>query len=481
MKILFLVHNLGKTRHFENVIQELSRRGHSIVVTAAHKRNKPLKLGAFSDDKGVDVMPNPVRRLDAWEPFVRPLRQARDYLRFLDPNYENAAKLAERARIYAPPGWANRFGPGGSLRRRWTLVRGALELAEDLVPSERYFELFIKSHAPDVVLVTPLVDFGSYQTDYVKSAHRLGVPVGFVPFSWDNLTNRGLVRVAPDRVFVWNEHQKREAATFHGVPADRIAITGAPRFDDFFAMRPSTTRTEFAERARVDPSRPILLYLCSSHFVAPDEVAFVRRWARSVRESSDPVLAGASIVVRPHPANAEPWERADLDGVQNAAVWLDPPRVQADPALYDSLFHAAAVVGLNTSAMIEAGILGKSVFTIQTQEFAGGQEQTLHFHYLLAANGGLVEVARGFDEHRRQLADALAHPERGAERSRRFIQAFVRPQGLERPVAPILAEEIERLGRIRKRPRREPLWHRPARLALLALLKRRAPRAGGRG
>ena len=46
----------------------------------------------------------------------------------------------------------------------------------------------------------------------------------------------------------------------------------------------------------------------------------------------------------------------------------------ADPALYDSLYHAAAVVGLNTSAMIEAGILGKSVFTIQTQEFAGGQE-----------------------------------------------------------------------------------------------------------
>ena len=481
MKILFLVHNLGKTRHFENVIQELSRRGHSIVVTAAHKRNKPLKLGVFGQDKSVDVIPNPVRRLDAWEPFVRPLRQARDYLRFLDPSYANAAKLAERARIYAPQGWADRFGPRGSLRQRWRLVRSALELAEDLVPSERYYELFIRSHAPDVVLVTPLVDFGSYQTDYVKSAHRLGIPVGFVPFSWDNLTNRGLVRIAPDRVLVWNEHQKREATTYHGVSPDRVVVAGAPRFDDFFAMRPSMTREEFCARTGIDPARPLLLYLCSSHFVAPEEVEFVRRWTRDGAPVADPALAGCSILVRPHPANAEQWEGVDLGGVENAAVWLDPPRVQADPALYDSLFHAAAVVGLNTSAMIEAGIVGKSVYTIETEEFAGGQEQTLHFHYLLARNGGLVEVAHGLDEHLRQLAGALAHPEAGAERSRRFVEAFVRPRGLERPVAPILADEIERLGHIRKRPRRPPLWHGPARLALLALLKRRAPRAGGRG
>ena len=36
MKVLFLVHNLGKTRHFEGVIQELTKRGHTLVITAAH-------------------------------------------------------------------------------------------------------------------------------------------------------------------------------------------------------------------------------------------------------------------------------------------------------------------------------------------------------------------------------------------------------------------------------------------------------------
>jgi hypothetical protein len=148
--------------------------------------------------------------------------------------------------------------------------------------------------------------------------------------------------------------------------------------------------------------------------------------------------------------------------------------VQADPALYDSLHYAASVVGLNTSAMIEAGILGKSVYTIETTEFAGGQDETLHFHYLLARNGGLVEVAQDVRQHLRQVAEALADPEAGALRSRRFIESFVRPCGIDRPVAPIVVDEIERVATLKKQPRRAPLWQRAAGRVLLAALKRRA-------
>lgn len=469
MKVLFLAHNLGKTRHFEGVIQELTRRGHSVVVTAAHKRNKPLKLGGpFSRNPLIDVVTNPVRRVDEWEPFVRPLRQARDYVRFLHPGYEDAQKLTARARTYAPAGWPERMD---RLRGRRALVKGALELAEALIPSERYYELFIRSHAPDVILITPLIDFGSYQTDYVKSAHALGIPMAFLPFSWDNLTNRGLVRIPPDRALVWNEHQKREAVTYHDVPEQDIVVTGAPRFDDFFAMQPTSSREQFCARAGLDPSLPFLLYLCSSYFVAPDEVNFVRTWAQMIRR--DARVKRCGILVRPHPANSEPWEGAELGDVGNAAIWKEPPKVQADPALYESLLYASAVIGLNTSAMIEAAIVGKSVFTIEAKEFAGGQEQTLHFHYLLVRNGGPVEVAGDLQEHAQQLVEALAEPSIGACRSRRFVETFVRPRGIDRPVAPLVVDEIENVALLRKVPRRPPLWHTPARRLLLAILKRR--------
>ncbi len=477
MKILFLAHNLGKTRHFEGVLEALTARGHAVVITAAHKRNKPLKLGIFSHNPLIDVVANPVRRVDDWEPFVRPLRQARDYVRYLHPGYGHAHKLTERARAYAPRGWPERLS-GNGLGRRRILVKRTLELAESLVPSERYYELFIRSHAPDVILITPLIDFGSYQTDYVKSAHRLGIPIVFLPFSWDNLTNRGLVRIAPDRVLVWNEHQKREAVTYHDVPADRIVITGAPRFDEFFAMRPSTTVMSSA-RARASTRRVRSFCTCarrtSSRPTKSTSCATGRgRFARTPRSAT---AASWCVLIRPTPNRGTASTSTDIP---NAAVWKEPPKVQADPALYDSLYHCAAVAGLNTSAMIEAGILGKAVHTIQTSEFAGGQEQTLHFHYLLARNGGLVEVAENLQQHCRQLDEAVANPAAGAERSRRFVESFVRPRGLDRPVAPIMVEEIERVATMTKRPHRTPAWHIPAARLLLAALERRGGISGSR-
>jgi hypothetical protein len=473
VKLLFLVHNLGKTRHFENVIVGLARRGHWVTLAAARKRKKPLKLtGTLHAEKRIDVVPCPVHRVDKWEPYVRPLRQARDYLRFLDPAYTHTAKLSARASGYAPPGWTA-FLNRPVMRRRWRIVRTGLELAEALIPSDRYFELFLRSEQPDVVLVTPLVDFGSYQTDYVKAAHRLGIPVAFLPFSWDNLTNRGLVRVSPDRALVWSERQKLELVRFHGVSADRIVITGAPRFDDFFAMSPSNSRVDFLRSLALPCDLPLLLYLCSSNFVAPEEVPFIQRWVREIRCSPDQRLKDAAILVRPHPANADQWEGANVSGLGPLAVWPHHSSMNADQGLYDSIHHADAVVGLNTSAMIEAGILGKPVFTIRTAEFAGGQGQTLHFHYLLASNGGLVEASEDFAGHLRLLVDELAHPGRRREQSLRFVEAFVRPHGLAKPASPIMIEAIEDLHRVHKRKQSRRAWMFPLRWALLSALRRR--------
>jgi hypothetical protein len=344
------------------------------------------------------------------------------------------------------------------------------------MPTERYFELFLKAERADLLLVTPLIDFGSYQTDYVKAAHRIGLPVAFLPFSWDNLTNRGLIRVAPDRVLVWNEHQRREAVELHGVPADRVIITGAPRFDEFFALRPSTSREEFCARIGLDASQPFILYTCSSNFVAPREVEFVRRWIAELRRSDQPALRECGVLVRPHPAHREQWTATDLSDLPGVALWYEPSEMNADQGLYDSLYHAAAVVGLNTSAMIEAAIVGRGVYTIAAEEFAGGQGGTLHFRYLLVEHGGIVRLARTFEEHGEQLASGVAGDPATPERCRRFVESFVRPRGVARPAAPIMVDEIERTARLRKRPRRSPAWHYPLRWALLAAAKARFAR-----
>jgi hypothetical protein len=94
--------------------------------------------------------------------------------------------------------------------------------------------------------------------------------------------------------------------------------------------------------------------------------------------------------------------------------------------------------------MIEAAIAGKSVYALLSDDFA--QEETIHFHYLLHENGGFLHVAASPEQHLAQLAAALRSGDRDAERTRRFVVAFVRPRGLDRSATAIYADAVEELA-----------------------------------
>jgi hypothetical protein len=153
--------------------------------------------------------------------------------------------------------------------------------------------------------------------------------------------------------------------------------------------------------------------------------------------------------VRPHPNADQQWQGVELPG-PNAVVWprtgAHPVAHQARADFFDTLAHSAAVVGINTTAMIEAAILGKTVLTVLVPEFA--QETTLHFHNLKVENGGFLHVAADLAEHVNQLGSVLAEDKAGAERRRAFVESFVRPGGVDRPAAPIGAVAIEELAEV---------------------------------
>ena len=123
---------------------------------------------------------------------------------------------------------------------------------------------------------------------------------------------------------------------------------------------------------------------------------------------------------------------------------------------YDSIHHSVGVVGVNTSAMIEAGIVGRPVHTLYVPEFSGSQQGTLHFRYLMEAGGGLLRVAHDFDEHLRQLVDALRRRGEGVDHVA-FLEAFLRPHGVGVPATPIFVDAVVQLARTgRRRPVRTP-------------------------
>jgi hypothetical protein len=110
------------------------------------------------------------------------------------------------------------------------------------------------------------------------------------------------------------------------------------------------------------------------------------------------------------------------------------------------MYHAAAVVGLNTSAMIEAAIVGRPVHTVLLPEFRDNQEGTVHFHYLLDGPKALLRATRSLDDHARDLADILGGLDTDPGRSARFVGAFVRPRGGDTSSTTLVVEALEALG-----------------------------------
>jgi hypothetical protein len=325
------------------------------------------------------------------------------------------------------------------------MLRATLARAERALPPDERFTEYIAAHEPDAVLITPAVWFGSPQTDWVRAARALGVRTAACMFSWDNLTSKGSMREPTDLMMVWNPLQREEAGV-HGMPAHRVAITGAQNWDHWFDWTASRTRDELCAEVGLDPSRPIIVYLESSSYMG-GEGEFGRAWLRRVRTSADPMVRDANILVRPHPqALRDEW--AEVTDVAGVRVWPERGQVPLDgPSredFYDTLHHADAVVAVNTSAFIEAAILGRPSLTVLLEEIRRAQVNTVHFHHLLEANGGHLIAGRSFDEHLTQLGDALRAGDDGG-RGARFVERFVRPMGTDVVAASRWVAEIEEL------------------------------------
>ena len=455
-RILVLLHEPGYFRLYGSFITELARRGWDVrLAFDKPERRGDVALvprGAGTGVRSVGATPAAGREgvLAAW-------RAGLDYLRYLEPRYAHTLFLRRRAEKRLPP--SLRF-----LRRvervpRWVVSAaiGGLRAVEALVPADSRMRRLVREQAPDLVFVSPLVTLGpsgGAQTEAVKAARALGVPVVVGVASWDHLTSKGLLRVVPDALTVWNEAQRAEAVALHRIPSARIHVTGAQSLDHWFEPWSADAVARFRSSRGIPDGAPVVLYVGSSKNMAPgdSEPAFVERWLAALAAS--PAGARAPfVIVRPHPGNVEPWQSPELQDrlrQRRAAVWpLSYSGMPLADAEVDdfraSLQASAAVVGVNTTAMIEAAILGRPVLTVQDAAFAHSQRETLHFAHLADGSSGCALVAGTLDEHLAQVETVLSNPDYRADVLRRFVGTFVRPRGLDRRATDWLCDAVERV------------------------------------
>jgi hypothetical protein len=463
LNVLWFMSHPGQVRNFESTLRGLANRGHRVHMAfeRLEKKNLPglhdLSDALVRDYPAITNGESPVRPRSDWSLVGSRLRSSLDYMRYFNPEYADAPKLRERAARWAPADVSRRYSELAAPGR--AAMRKAVQLAERSTPLSDTVVDYIRERDPDVVLVTPLLEPGSPQVEFLRSANGLGIPTGFCVASWDNLTNKGLIHELPDAMMVWNDFQRKEAVELHKVPEDRVVVTGAVPYDHWFGWTPSRGRDEFSAATGLDPSRPFVLYVGSSGFIAPDEAGYIVQWIRDLEREG---LQDVQVLARPHPVNPLHGDTpSQLELTRLANVHLYPPE-GANPTnddarrdYFDSMYYCSAVAGVNTTAFLEAAIIGRPVFTVLAERHDETQRGVLHFQHLLTAGGGLLYVADTYAQHASDLGEALAapHPEGCiSERSQRFTAAFIRPYGLDEPATPRMLAAIEEIGRREKQP-----------------------------
>jgi hypothetical protein len=453
--VLFVARSIAHFSYFDSILAGLLDRGAQVEIvfdtgwSKKWRRTDMRAVDAFRRTHPELVTGWLVRRSDSRRERLFALRELRSYRSYLTRR-ETTPYYVERWRGYLEEPWKRR-SESRLFRALLASPLGdvALKMAEAATPPDAGVLEFIRSRAPDVMLVSPLNLRFSEETDYVKAAKKLGVPTALPVLSWDNLSTKALIQIAPDRLFAWNAHHLKDAMEIHGVPRGRIEIAGAPFFDKWFdAGAAIPDREAFCRQLGLDPARRILLYLGSSRKIAANESWFVEKLLRFLRASKNEELRGCQLLIRPHPANPKPYQELSGEGLCVFPKEGElPETAEGFAQMRASFSHAAAALGINTSGMVDSVLSGLPTFSVRIPRYAHTQSEAVHFRHLEADDA--LYVSDDLTSFCESLIRLFGGEDPKAENRRAFARNFARPRGLDRPAGDVIAESV--LGMIRQR------------------------------
>lgn len=118
-------------------------------------------------------------------------------------------------------------------------------------------ELFIK-YKPNNVFVTDIQN--EIDISLLNEAKKNKIKTIGMVRSWDNLTSKGLIRVVPNQLIVWNEIIKFEAVKFHNINISNISIIGIPHYDEYKKYDYSNKQIYF-KKIGGDPNKKMVLVI----------------------------------------------------------------------------------------------------------------------------------------------------------------------------------------------------------------------------
>jgi hypothetical protein len=446
MKITFVANQFFFFRHIDPIASDLVKRGHQVSFWFGNleksnitDRAVSLFIESHSDLASFRRLPKHIR--GKFRYLHRVVRELLGYHTYLVPGFTSSnKKQVFESHMSAVSKWLVNIPIARRMLRNQRIY---LALRKFLAAIPVDFEIMaeLQEEKPDIlVAVTNLrEDINAPELEYIKAALRLGIKAVDLVASWDNLSTKSTFNVIPDGIILWNQFMLEEAVELHRVPAEKIIVSGAETFDYLFDIRTSSSHSEFCKKIGFNEDKPFVVYLGSSSSMTGDETEFVREFVKILRTE-----LSIDTLIRPHPLNAAIWNDFEEPG---AVIWPRngelPDTSQTQTDLWDTFHHSSAVIGINTSAMIEAAIVDRPCVTIRSSQYSASQSETGHFRHLL--NGGFLEIADDFDQAVCIIRNIMNGEDRLSDKRRDFVFKFIRPNGINQPVGTLIAQSLELL------------------------------------
>jgi hypothetical protein len=256
---------------------------------------------------------------------------------------------------------------------------------------------------------------------FIVGARRVGLPVMGHIASWDHTVGKGIVPPGLRVYVVQNEVMREDLVRYHGVPEQRVAVTGWPQTDVFHRRRPRGDYENVLRRLGLDPSRPAVLVMGNTPTNAPYEAHFVERLVRWWEESG--AQRRFSLLFRPHPRDRE-WRDRFSAALSREHVAVQEPSFTDLETLAVLLQHGDAVVSNAGTILLDALVNDRPAVCVLYDEGAPpGESWALKNvsgeHYKALIESEAFYRATRFEEVTDGIERALASPgELGPERAR---------------------------------------------------------------
>ncbi len=446
MKIVFVANQFFFFRHIQPIAEPLVQKGHHVALWFCNVEKANISSYAIEEFVGrhgekasfLRVAKN--RYLVDF--FSRFFRDILGYHTYLIPGYtSDEKKKAFLERIHPLSRFVLHL-PGVASYLRVEKNQSFLRKLSSLIPVNTKIRNELIQAKPDaLVIVSNLrADQHASELEYARAGVDISIPTANLVASWDNLSTKGTFSVIPDAILVWNQSMFEEAVLLHQMPPHKILITGAETFDYLFNVKPTRSRAAFHQQLHIEEDEKFILYLGSSSSMTGDETSFVRQFVRTLW-----TRLRMHTLVRPHPLNAAIWADFEEPG---CIIWPKggelPDKTQSQQNFIDTLMYSSAVVGINTSAMLESAIADKPCITIRAPIYQTSQAVEGHFRHLL--NGEFLELAESHEGAVDIIERILNGQDRYASARSKFVEAFIRPHGLNVPSGPLIARILELLA-----------------------------------